>query len=83
MWLACAATDLEELNRLNLAHSDRQIAPAPSADGQLLVSAELLGDEYWVDYWGWLAGLTATDIAPEGVLGMIPLAENADSDTEL
>lgn len=66
-WLLCNETALTALAELNAQHDDRQVVAVASETGKMLVSSELVGDEYWADYAKWLLSLPESDSQPFGI----------------
>ena len=66
-WLLCDEAALAALAELNARHDDRQIVAVASETGEMLVSCELVGDEYWADYGEWLLSLPGSDSLPAGI----------------
>jgi hypothetical protein len=49
-WLILPPDQQDALAALNAAQTDRAISPVSTADGILLIGADLLGDPFWDDY---------------------------------
>lgn len=63
-WLIITTPDVLSLAAINAEHEDRRIEPIPTADGTLIVSSDLLADEYWLDWHPLLSSLEALGSDP-------------------
>lgn len=66
-WLN-ATNFIEQLNSINLNHTDKKIVPLTGTNNTLLVNANLLEDcgpgDYWEAYGEWLNSLPETEETP-------------------